>query len=350
MATKKVKEEHKETTIEPKKDLNKYIVKKYYPHDKSWSDEKINEFLKKMTTIKDILELKSNKYYIRHNQKMAKLYNLVPPMEKLNNMIGLDAVKKEIFKIIIYYIQNPHTDEYLHTVIVGPSGVGKTQIAKIYADIFVRLGILQTDKFIEIKRDDLIGQYLGQTSPQTKKILESAMGGVVFLDEAYSLGNEEKRDAYAKEAIDMINQYLSEKKTDFMFIIAGYETDLNKCFFSFNKGLKRRFSHWIEMQKYTKPELVEIFKYKIKERGYQLDLELNDDEKKLLNFFDKNYSKFENSAGDIEKLFNYIKYEQSFRTFKENTSNKIINLTDLNLSIEKFKNLKKTEPPYGMYI
>ena len=87
-------------------------------------------------------------------------------------MIGLDSVKKEIFKIVVYYIQNPHTDEYLHTVISGPPGVGKTQIAKIYSEIFVRLGILKTDKFIEIKKDDLVAEFLGQTSHRTKKWVE----------------------------------------------------------------------------------------------------------------------------------------------------------------------------------
>jgi SpoVK/Ycf46/Vps4 family AAA+-type ATPase len=328
---------------------NKYIIKKYYQHNDSWSEEKINEYLKNLKSIKDILELKHKWYYIRHNEKLAKLCNLVPAIEKLNNMIGLDGVKKEIFKIIIYYIQNRHTDEYLHTVITGPPGVGKTQIAKIYADIFVRLGILKTDKFIEIKRDDLVGQYLGQTAPRTRKLLENAMDGVIFLDEGYSLGNDEKRDSFAKEAIDMINQYLSERKTDFMFIIAGYEEDLDRCFFSFNKGLKRRFSHWIEITKYSKEELVEIFKSKVKEQEYQLDLELVNN-KKLFDFFDKNYLKFENFAGDIEKFLNYIKYEQSFRTFKSNLSNKTINYNDLNSSIEKFKKVNKYEPPYGLYV
>ena len=264
-------------------------------------------------------------------------------------MIGLDKVKAEIFKIIVYYIQNPHTDEYLHTVITGPPGVGKTAIAKIYSDIFVRLGILKTDKFIEIKRDDLVGKYLGQTAPRTRDLLESAMGGVVFLDEGYSLGNEEKRDSFAKEAIDMINQYLSERKKDFMFVIAGYEDDLEKCFFSFNRGLKRRFSHWIEISKYEKKELVEIFKSKVKDYGYLLDDTLVKDEKKLLYFFDKNYLRFENFAGDVEKFLNYIKYEQSFRTFQSNETNKIIVMEDLNSSIEKFKCAAKYEPPFGLY-
>jgi SpoVK/Ycf46/Vps4 family AAA+-type ATPase len=327
--------------------INKYRIKKYYSNSKSWSDEKINDYLQNLTCLKDIVKLKTEWHNIKHNDKLQKLCNIAHPVEKLDKMIGLEEVKKEIFKIIVYYIQNPHIDEYLHTVITGPPGVGKSQVAKIYSNIFVRLGILKSDKFVEIKRDDLVGKYLGHTSHRTKELLESAMGGVVFLDEGYSLGSEEKRDSFAKEAIDMINQYLSERKKDFMFVIAGYEEDLEKCFFSFNRGLKRRFSHWIEISKYSKDELKMIFESKITDYGYQLSHELNS--KNLIDFFEKNYLKFENYAGDIEKFINHIKYEQSFRTFKTNTQNKIICLEDMNLSISRFKN-KPYEPPLGLYI
>lgn len=326
---------------------NRYYIKKYTPHDLSWDEEKIKEFLLGLKNIKDIIGLENYWYQIRHNSKLLKLWNTIPAIEQLDKMVGLNEVKDEIFKIIIYYIQNPHTDEYLHTVILGPPGVGKTQIAKIYSNIFVRLGILKTDKFVEIKKDDLVAKYLGQTSHRTKELLESAMGGVIFLDEAYSLGSEEKRDSFAKEAIDMINQYLSERKKDFMFVVAGYEDDLEKCFFSFNRGLKRRFSHWIEIHKYTKEELVKIFESKIKDSGYELDKKL--DNKELNKFFEINYSKFENYAGDIEKFINYIKYEQSFRTFKQNIENKIICTEDLTESLGRFKENKKYQPPFGLY-
>lgn len=330
-----------------KKTENKYSLKTYIEHSESWSDDKINDFFKNLTSLKDILNLKSEWNNIKHNEKLQKLHNVSFGVEKLEEMIGLEEVKKEIFKIIIYYIQNSHTDEYLHTVITGPPGVGKTEIAKIYADIFVRLGVLKSDKFIEIKRDDLVARYLGHTSIKTKELLEKAMGGVIFLDEAYSLGNEDKRDTYAKEAIDMINQYLSERKKDFMFVIAGYEEDLEKCFFSLNKGLKRRFSHWIKIPKYSKDELKMIFQSKIKRFGYELDNTL--DSKQLTNFFEKHYYKFENYGGDIEKFINYIKYEQSFRTFRENTQNKIICLNDMNISIKKFGN-KSSNQLTSLYV
>jgi SpoVK/Ycf46/Vps4 family AAA+-type ATPase len=222
------------------KTSNRYNYIQYRIHDDSFSEKRIDELYNKLNNIEDIINLKDTWRNVRHNKKLQKLHNIITPLIKLNNMIGLNEIKKELFKVIIYYLQNDHIDEYLHTVIYGPPGVGKTEFAKIYADIFVRLGILETDKFIEIKRDDLVAKYLGQTSHRTKEILEQGMGGVIFLDEAYSLGNAEKRDSFAKESIDMINQYLSEKKNKFMFIIAGYEDELESCFFSFNKGLKKK--------------------------------------------------------------------------------------------------------------
>ena len=326
---------------------NKYSVYKYKKSKKSYSDEQINSIFSSLRSIKDIINLKSKWSGTKHDPKLQRLYNIITPLVKLDQMVGLESVKEEIFKVIIYWIQNPHTDEYLHTIIEGPPGVGKTEFAKIYSDIFVRLGILKSDKFIEIKKDDLVAKYLGQTSHRTKELLESAMGGVVFLDEAYSLGNAEQRDSFAKEAIDMINQYLSERKKDFMFIVAGYSDDLEKCFFGFNKGLKRRFSHKFSIDSYTTEELGQIFLFKIQERGYTLDESIN-----INKFFRSHKNRFGSYGGDIEKFVNYIKYEQSLRCFKANIcyTNKIINLKDMESCITKLSQIDVYQPPPGLYI
>jgi SpoVK/Ycf46/Vps4 family AAA+-type ATPase len=268
-------------------------------------------------------------------------------------MVGLQDVKSDIFKKIIYYMQNPFDEktgcnEYLHTIISGPPGVGKTEFAKIYADIFVRLGILKSDKFIEIKRDDLVGEYLGQTSHRTRDLLDSAMHGVLFLDEAYSLGNEEKRDSFSKEAIDMINQYLSEKKGKFMFIIAGYEDDLEQCLFAYNKGLKRRFHSHYHINGYEPDELNKIFLSKIALTNFTIDIP----NEKLVKFFTDNKSSFAYFGGDIEKLFNEIKQCQALRTFNLNTKTKEITMDDITNSLKHLNARKKKEytPPPGMYV
>lgn len=316
----------------------------------SYNDTQINDVLKSIKSIKDIIKLESKWLSIKHNKVLQRLYNLITPLKQLNNMIGLDNVKESIFKKIIYYVRNPNNEEYLHTVIAGPPGVGKTELAKIYARIFVNLGILKNETFIEAKRDDLVGKYLGQTAPKTRELLEKALGGVLFLDEAYSLGNEEKRDSFSKEAIDMINQYLSEKKNDLMVIIAGYDEELDKCFFSYNPGLKRRFSSYYKIESYNYEELIDIFNIKIKSTKYVNKIDVN----KLNIFFKENYDDFKYFGGDIEKLISEIKYSQSFRTFNDNINNDIIIYEDLNDAFKNFTSNKKERksegPPFGMYI
>lgn len=332
-----------------KQKISKFQNKKYKKNKRSYNDNEINKILFNIRSINDIINLDKKWNEIRHNNILQKLYNIITPLKKLNNMIGLDSIKKSLFKKIIYYVRNQNNEDYLHTVISGPPGVGKTELAKIYADIFVKLGILKNDKFIEIKRDDLIAKYLGQTAPKTRKILDDAMGGVLFLDEAYSLGSEGKRDSFSKEAIDMINQYLSEKKNEFMMIIAGYDDELENCFFSFNPGLKRRFSSYYKIDKYSCDELIEIFKFKIKNSKYVLKIA----EKDLNSFFKSNYNNFKYFGGDIEKIISEIKYSQSFRTFSENIESNDIIFKDLEDAYISFKSNRKEKynlPPFGLYV
>ena len=326
--------------------FKRYEIYKYRLNKFSYNKEEINNLFKSINSINDIIALKDKWQCIKHNDKLQRFYHLIPALENLNAMIGLKQVKEDVFMKIIYYTMNPYNEEYLHTQISGPPGVGKTEFAKIYADIFLRLGILKNDSFTEIKRDDLIGKYLGQTAPKTRELLEKGMGGVIFLDEAYSLGNEDKRDSFSKEAIDMINQYLSEKKNEFMFIIAGYEEDCEKCFFAYNKGLKRRFSSHYRIESYTSLELKNIFIGKINKK---YNLFVTDEE--LLKFFEKNKDSFIHFGGDIEKFYNEIKYTHCYRIFKESKNSKELNesqnmqiiLKDLEISLSRINDKKIVE-------
>jgi AAA+ superfamily predicted ATPase len=316
----------------------------YYPTPYSWTNDKINETLTNIKTIEDIIKLDKLWIYIKHNTLLQRLYYLIPALIKLNNMVGLTKIKDDVFKKIIYHIQNPTNTDYLHTVITGSPGVGKTEFAKIYADIFVKLRILKSNTFIEIKRDDLVGEYLGHTSIKTKQLLESGMNGVIFLDEAYSLGNPEKRDSFSKEAIDMINQYLSERKNDFMFIIAGYDEELENCLFAYNKGMKRRFHTYYYIEGYKPPELKEIFIRKINNSNYKLTVT----DENINNFFKNDFPFY---GGDIEKLVNEIKQVHALRTFNNNINNKDIIMNDM---VKAYNNLfpkkVKTYIHNSMYI
>ena len=329
-----------------------YKITKYKKNKLSFDDDILKRTIYSIKSIKDIINLQDKWINIKHHTQLQKLYLLIKPLKKLDAMVGLNDIKKEVMKKIIYYLQNPNNDEYLHTILAGPPGVGKTEVAKIYAEIFQNLGILKNASFIEVKRDQLVAEYLGQTAPKTRKVLESAMGGVIFIDEAYSLGNPEKRDSFSKECIDMINQYLSEYKNDFMMIIDGYDDELNKCFFSYNPGLRRRFSTYFNIEGYEPNELLEIFKLKLDSFKYVNKIKDNE----LTKFFKDNIKNFPYFGGDVEKLVNELKYVQANRTFYEdNKDNRDINFIDLNeafVNFNKNNNKNKDEyiPPMGMYI
>lgn len=342
-----LKKEKDNACKKPTFSRSRFELVNFYPNLSSWTSDKVNEVIRSIKSIDDIIKLKPHWYELRHDHTLQRLHYLITPLTKLNSMVGLENIKSDIFKKIIYWIKNSYSNEYLHTIISGPPGVGKTEFAKIYADIFVRLGILKTDKFIEIKRDDLVGEYLGQTAPKTRQLLESAMGGVLFLDEAYSLGNKEKRDSFSKEAIDMINQYLSERKGEFMFIIAGYEDDMNSCLFGYNKGLRRRFHSHYKINGYQPIELKEIFNRKVNQTYFKLNV--TDDE--LNKFFTDNKSQFSYFGGDIEKFINEIKQCQSLRAFNSNLQNKTIILEDMKMAITNLEEKdEESPPPINMYL
>lgn len=257
-----------------------------------------------------VYELNGKKYSI--NLKI--LNSIRKPLLKLKSMIGLTQVKNSIVDMIIYYLQGfeNKNKNMLHTVIEGPPGVGKTQLGKIFAEIYAGLGVIPSNKFKLVKRTDLIGEYLGHTSHKTQQAIDDADGGVLFIDEAYSLGNSEKKDSFSKECIDTINQNLSENKKKFICIIAGYPIELEKCFFSYNPGLKRRFPFRYTIDGYQPDELRDIFLKKITDSQWKINgEELNKDE--LSKFFTEQKDNLPHFGGDIENLLMDCKFMHSRR-------------------------------------
>ena len=287
----------------------------------------------KFNNIDDLIEL--GKSYdpdnkVKYNINLKKLSKLVVPLEKLNKMIGMSQVKQTVIDQILYYLQNidNKNNDMLHSVIEGPPGVGKTEVAKILGEIYRNLGILSNDKFKSVKRSDLIGGYLGQTAIKTQKVLDECDGGVLFIDEAYSLGNSEGKDSYSKECIDTLTRHLSENKKNFICIIAGYKESLNECFFKYNEGLERRFPYRFIIEKYTGEELYKIF-IKILEENNWKHSDLN------IDFFDKNIKYFLFNGGDMEILFHKCKIAHSRRVFSLSQEHKKkITMADLNLGLK----------------
>ena len=166
---------------------------------------------------------------------------MIPCLERLNNVIGMKKVKENVFQMICYFLHGLNgTGELNHCVITGPPGVGgKTTLASLLGDIYLRLGFLKNNNFVVARRSELIGKYCGHTAVQTQNKINEAEGGVLFIDEVYSLGNVRKSDAFTKECIDTINQNLTEKGDKFLCIIAGYKKDVEECFFAYNRGLEK---------------------------------------------------------------------------------------------------------------
>ena len=280
--------------------------------------------------------------------KLYKLIDILEPLENLNKLIGLTKLKDQLLEQLLYFVQGNNDNIMLHTVIEGPPGTGKTTVANIMAEIYAGIGILKKNKLNVIKREDLIGQFLGETTIKTMDTLDSCKNGVMLIDEAYSLGSEDNRDSFAKEAIDCINQYLTENADKLICIIAGYREELNQCFFSQNKGLRRRFPWTFTIEHFTKEELAQIFIDKVK---YSDDYELDEDidNKYIESKINKEY--FHGNAGDIENILSRIKIINSRVNFcREN--NYILTKKVIDEGFEKFYETRKkinSSPPNMMY-
>lgn len=293
-------------------------------------------------TLNDLIFIGENldKYKIPPENK-KRLTNIMPCLYKLQDMIGIEKIKNQIVCQILYYIQkfNESNNDMLHTCIEGDPGCGKTTLGQIIGDIYCKLGILSSDKFIIVKRSDLIAGYLGQTAIKTQKVLDEARGGVLFIDEAYSLGSHDNRDSFSKECIDTLNRNLTENKNDFVCIIAGYKNSLRDCFFSMNYGLERRFPWRYEIDEYTSSELLEIFKHQVEINGYQLQKDAIQE-----TFFKENKLYFKNGGGDTETFFNKCKIYHSNRVFfLPRRYRKILTKEDILNALTVFKDNKRVE-------
>ena len=295
-----------------------------------------------INSLKDIIKLCVDYPLVlgtEYNINMQAIHNIKTPLIELDNMIGLNSLKVSIMDQILFYIQDLHeigdskNGDFLHTVIYGPPGTGKTEVAKIMGKIFSKMGLLKRNVFRKATRADLIAGYLGQTAIKTKEVIKDCLGGVLFIDEAYSLGNPEKRDSFAKECIDTLCEALSDHKDNLMVIIAGYEDELNTCFFNYNQGLDSRFTWRFKTNDYTPIELKYIFEKKVKDAKWDFQ------EPIPLSWFEKNIKYFKFFGRDMETLFAKTKISHSRRIFcKDKTKRKKITLSDLDKGFEIYCN------------
>jgi len=268
---------------------------------------------------------------------LEKVYKIKSPLIKLKKMVGLNDIKNDIIDLILHYlITFQTTNTMLHMTLEGPPGCGKTKLAKIISQLLNKMEILSSDKIVYAKSTDLIAEYVGQTGIKTQKVINSALGGVLFIDEAYAIGSSKGREHnFGAECINVLNQNLSDNKNKFICIIAGYPDELEEMFFSVNPGLKRRFPFKFTIEGYTFQELMKIFIQKVYKLGLKIDYDID-----VETFFKENYKEFKFFGGDIDTFLENIKYANSRRNIC-NLNTKIITMEDFNNGLQKLKNSRK---------
>ena len=232
----------------------------------------------------DICDLKKSE----HKEDEKSLDEL---LDELNSLIGLKKVKEKVNDLIIYQKVQKIRRNYglnsgkgtLHLAFIGNPGTGKTTVARIVGRIYKQIGLLSKGHFIEVSRTDLIAGYQGQTALKVKNVIDKAKGGVLFIDEAYSITENDNSDSYGKECLTELTKALEDYRDDLVVIVAGY-TEPMKQFFESNPGLKSRFNTFIEFDDYTPIELSDILDLMCKNNDYCLSESAKE---KINHYFEK---------------------------------------------------------------
>jgi len=211
-----------------------------------------------------------------YNIDISRLLSIREELETLDDMIGLSQFKDTVLNQLFYFMQGLHLGdpdgELKHTVLYGPPGTGKTVVAKLLGKMFSKLGVLtpvaENPIFKKVTRADLIAGYLGQTAAKTRKVMNECQGGVLFIDEAYALGDVKQGDAFSKECLDTLCEMMTDNKQSTMVIVAGYQKELQENFFATNPGLSSRFVWRYHLEGYTPTELHQMFMGKVHASGW----------------------------------------------------------------------------------
>lgn len=257
-------------------------------------------------------------------------------LQLLNDeLVGLGPVKSRIREIAALLLIDKLRKNLgitagspgLHMSFTGSPGTGKTTVGLKMADILFQLGYIKKGHLLTVTRDDLVGQYIGHTAPKTKDVLKKAMGGVLFIDEAYYLYKPDNERDYGSEAIEILLQVMENQRDDLVVILAGYKDPMDK-FYASNPGLSSRIANHIDFPDYTVEELIKISKMMLNDQQYQLT---SDAETALIDYITKRKEKplFAN-ARSVKNALDRARMRQANRIFESReqilTKKELINL------------------------
>ena len=239
------------------------------------------------------------------------------------SLIGLEPVKTRIRETAALLLVEKareklglaHETPTLHMSFSGNPGTGKTTVALRMAELLHKLGYVRKGHLVTVTRDDLVGQYIGHTAPKTKEVLKKAMGGVLFIDEAYYLYRPENERDYGQEAIEILLQVMENNRDDLVVILAGYKNRMN-TFFESNPGFRSRIAHHIEFPDYTTPELLDIGSAMLDQLNYYFTKSAKNAFTEYINLR-KEQPHFAN-ARSIRNALDRVRLRQANRLFKEN--------------------------------
>lgn len=238
-----------------------------------------------------------------------KLEKLDALLEQLNSLVGLTGVKHQVKRLLnLIQVQKMREAQGMkctsiskHMVFAGNPGTGKTTVARLLADIYKYMGVLPKGQLVEVDRSGLVRGYIGQTATRTQEVIEEAMGGVLFVDEAYTLTVNKGEGDFGQEAVDTLLKAMEDHRDEMVVIVAGY-TDLMEEFLCSNPGLKSRFSNYILFEDYTADELMEILKSMINGQEYVLSEDAEQRAEKIIEERIKNKPDNFANARDVRNL------------------------------------------------